>query len=270
MIPRRGRLAAVLVVGALGLEPLTDVAARAQVPTQLAGGAQGTSINLGGRGWSPAEAARSAPSRPLATDLFEISARAGFASDYIYRGTTLSDRKPAVGAAIEATFGQFYAGAAAASVKLPTQPAAEITVAGGVRPTLGNIDFNLGVTYFAYPGEAIPGATGINYWEAGVRAETALSQQIRVAAGFAYSPNVSNTGACNWDYRLVSAGTRTYWTPVRDLTIGLELIWTNHHVAMGDSVVYNQPVISSFKPNAAYVVRDQNIFSGMFSVRRFF
>jgi hypothetical protein len=82
--------------------------------------------------------------------------------------------------------------------------------------------------------------------------------------------NVANTGACNFDYRLVSAGTRTYWTPVRDLTIGLELIWTNHHVAMGDGVVYNQPLISGFKPNAAYVVRDQDIFSGMFSVRRFF
>ena len=82
--------------------------------------------------------------------------------------------------------------------------------------------------------------------------------------------NVSNTSACNWDYRLVSAGTRTYWTPVRDLTIGLELVWTNHHVSHGDGVVYNQPVISTFKPNAAYVVRDQNVFSGMFSVRRFF
>ena len=34
--------------------------------------------------------------------------------------------------------------------------------------------------------------------------------------------------------------------------------------------VYNQPVISTFKPNAAYVVRDQNVFSGMFAVRRFF
>ena len=82
--------------------------------------------------------------------------------------------------------------------------------------------------------------------------------------------NVSNTGACNFDYRIVAAGTRTYWTPVRDLTIGLEFQWSNHHVAHGDNVVYNQPVISGFKPNAAYEVRDQNVFSGLFSVRRFF
>jgi hypothetical protein len=82
--------------------------------------------------------------------------------------------------------------------------------------------------------------------------------------------NVSNTDACNWDYRIVGAGSRTYWTPVRDLTIGLEVLWTNHQVSHGDNVVYNQPAISGFKPNAAYEVRDQNVFSGMFSVRRFF
>ena len=38
--------------------------------------------------------------------------------------------------------------------------------------------------------------------------------------------NVSNTDACNFDYRVVGAGTRTYWTPVRDLTIGVEFQWS--------------------------------------------
>ncbi len=71
----------------------------------------------------------------------------------MYRGTTLSDHKPAVGAAIEATFAQFYAGVSVASVKLPTQPAAEITVNGGVRQKIGDIDFDLRATYFLYPGE---------------------------------------------------------------------------------------------------------------------
>ena len=82
--------------------------------------------------------------------------------------------------------------------------------------------------------------------------------------------NVSNTSACNFDYRIAGAGSRTYWSPVKDLTIGVEVQWANHHVGHGDGVVYNQPVISGFKPNAAYEVRDQNVFSGIFSVRRFF
>jgi hypothetical protein len=82
--------------------------------------------------------------------------------------------------------------------------------------------------------------------------------------------NVSNTDACNMDYRIVGAGTRTYWTPVRDLTIGVEFMWTNHQSKVADGTIYNQPVISGFKPNAAYEFKDQNVFSGMFSVRRFF
>jgi hypothetical protein len=82
--------------------------------------------------------------------------------------------------------------------------------------------------------------------------------------------NISATSACNFDYRIAGAGTRTYWTPVRDLTIGVEFQWANHSVGHDDGVVYNQPVISGFKPNAAYDIRDQNVFSGLFSVRRFF
>jgi hypothetical protein len=82
--------------------------------------------------------------------------------------------------------------------------------------------------------------------------------------------NVSNTDACNFDYRIVGAGTRTYWTPVRDLTIGAEFQWSNHHVSHAGGTIYNQPVISGFKPNAAYEIRDQNVFSGIFSVRRAF
>jgi hypothetical protein len=82
--------------------------------------------------------------------------------------------------------------------------------------------------------------------------------------------NVSNTDACNFDLRIAGAGTRTYWTPVRDLTIGFEFQWVNIHAKHGDNVVYNQPVISGFKPNAAYEFKDQNQFSGIFSVRRFF
>ena len=82
--------------------------------------------------------------------------------------------------------------------------------------------------------------------------------------------NISGTSACNWDYRLVAAGTRTYWTPVRDFQMGFELIWSNHHVKHADGVVYVQPVISDFKPNGQWEIRDQNVFSALFAVRRFF
>ena len=69
---------------------------------------------------------------------------------------------------------------------------------------------------------------------------------------------------------MVAAGTRTYWTPVRDFQMGFELIWSNHHASHADGVVYVQPVISNFKPNGQYEIRDQNVFSALFAVRRFF
>jgi hypothetical protein len=42
-----------------------------------------------------------------------------------------------------------------------------------VRPTIGNINLDFGVAYFAYPGEAMPGPTnGVDYWELSARADT--------------------------------------------------------------------------------------------------
>src|ERR1041385_9055649 len=127
----------------------------------------------------------------------EFSFRAGFASDYIYRGVTLSAHQPAAGAAAEIAVGMFYGGGSVATVKLPSQPAAEMSFSGGVRPKLGNVQFDLGATYYAYPNETPPvGVTkGIDYWEAVGRASTTLGDLLRVEGGFGYSPSVSNPGA---------------------------------------------------------------------------
>ena len=166
----------------------------AQVNAESVGG----SINLGARGAIAASAApRPAPTQDRPESPIEFNVRTGIASDYIYRGITLSAHEPAAGAAFEASRGIFYSGATIASVRLPSQPAAEISWSGGVRPKLGNVQFDLGATYYFYPNEAPPTgvAPGIDYWEAMVRADTTLGELLRVAGGFAYSPNVSNTGA---------------------------------------------------------------------------
>jgi hypothetical protein len=110
---------------------------------QASTGTYGGATSLGGHDWSSFEAVPVPSAREA--NQFELSFRGGFATDYMYRGTTLSDHKPAVGAAVEATFGQLYAAAAVASVKVPTQPSAEVTMSGGVRRTIGNIDFDLSV-----------------------------------------------------------------------------------------------------------------------------
>jgi uncharacterized protein (TIGR02001 family) len=152
-------------------------------------------ISLGGHGWSSFETAPATSDR--GANQIEFGFRGGFATDYIYRGTTLSDHKPAIGAAVEAAFAHFYAGIAVATVKLPTQPNAEVTISSGVRQTIGDIDFDLGASYFLYPGE-ISDSPGTDYWQVGIRADKRIAESLRVAGGFAYSPNVSNTGAWGW------------------------------------------------------------------------
>jgi uncharacterized protein (TIGR02001 family) len=175
----------------------TGGSARAEPPDYDAAG----SIVLGSRaGLAPGTPV--APSQGRPADSIELNARAGFTTDYIYRGVTLSDRKPALGAGLEATIGSFYAGTTVTSVNLPSQPAAEVTVSSGLRPKLGDIELDFGWTYFLYPGE-IPAVPGIDYWEVGTRADTKLADSLRVAAGYAYSPNFSNTGA--WS-QYVAAG----------------------------------------------------------------
>lgn len=230
----RGVLLAALA--GLWLAPITGALAQPVPPSP------GGAIGLGNRGWSASE-----PSREASTNEIEFSARAGAASDYIYRGTTLSDHGPAAGAAFEARYGALYGGSTVATVKLPTQPAAELTFAGGVRPKFAGIDFDLGVTYFAYPDERLPGETnGINYWEAVIRGDRRIGEQFRIAAGYAYSPNVSNTGA--WS-QYVAAGIG-YDVPAPSLPPNLAISFT---AAAGYSWFGNQAAILGGFPLPAYL-----------------
>jgi uncharacterized protein (TIGR02001 family) len=191
----QARVALSAVFVGLWLASMTGGSARSQTLEISPGGA----IGLGNRGWSAAETNHATSASEL-----EFSARAGVASDYIYRGTTLSDHGPAAGAAVEAMFGVLYVGTTVATVNFSTEPAVELTAAGGIRPRIANIDFDIGVTYFGYPQEMLPGEThGINYWEAAIRGDRRIGESLRIASGYAYSPNVSNTGA--WS-QYVAAG----------------------------------------------------------------
>jgi uncharacterized protein (TIGR02001 family) len=185
---RRGLIRIIVVCG-------TNLAALAQAQTvpPVAPVASNKAISLGDRGFAPSETTSQEASKGESEGL-KWSAKAGAASDYVYRGVTLSDHKPAIGAAVEATFSNFYAWMTAASVKLPTEPDLELAFGGGIRRSIGNFDLDLGASYFSYPG-AMTGAPSIDYWETAFRSETKLTEQLRWAGGFAYSPNVSNTGA---------------------------------------------------------------------------
>src|SRR5258705_6005451 len=135
------------------LAPAIGGSAYGQVGADNAAG----SINLGAHGAIGAEApVRTSPTQDRPDSPVEFNVRAGLASDYIYRGTSLSARQPAVGAALEAAFGMFYGGGTITSVRLPSQPGAEISTSGGLRPKGGGVQFDFCATSFLYPGEAAP------------------------------------------------------------------------------------------------------------------
>jgi hypothetical protein len=99
------------------------------------------------------------PPPPPVPPMFDIAFGASIASDYNFRGISQSDRGPSVGAYFEPRFKitpniELYAGIGALSVKLPTDPTAEVDLYAGFRPTLGPLSFDFGLLYYYYPKES--------------------------------------------------------------------------------------------------------------------
>jgi uncharacterized protein (TIGR02001 family) len=137
---------------------------------------------------------------PTAGKPFDITVGGEFNSNYIYRGVTLSALQPAVGASIEIDRGPFYFTFEPHSVKLPTNPSAELGFgAGFCKEVVKNVKIDIGVSYLYYPGETpTPPVTSTSYGEAHATISIEPTTILTLAATYAYSPNYSNTGA--WEH----------------------------------------------------------------------
>lgn len=132
----------------------------------------------------------------LPESAIQVTVGANAMTDYIYRGATLSARRPAIGSDIEFRFGDFYANSAITSVKLPTSPPAEITFGGGIRRQIGSLNLDLGATYFHYPNEVLAGVpTDTDYWEAQARGSYEFASEFKLNGELSWSPNISKSGA---------------------------------------------------------------------------
>ena len=100
---------------------------------------------------------------------FSWSVNVGGTSDYVFRGISQSDEKPAIQAGIDLTYGIFYVGAWGSTTDLGVGDNAEIDWYAGIKPVLGPLTFDFGVIYYTYPG-------------------TAIEQPVEVKAGVAWSP----------------------------------------------------------------------------------
>jgi hypothetical protein len=84
------------------------------------------------------------------------------------------------------------------------------------------------------------------------------------------NPNIA--GGCNPDWNMYQIGTRTVWTPVRNLDIGLDLLYTKFEGKYGDGATWTHGPGSATdsKTAQAYVMSDRDVFSGMIRVQRNF
>jgi uncharacterized protein (TIGR02001 family) len=150
-----------------------------------------------------------APAPAPAVSMFDFAAGGKIMSDYNFRGISQSDRKPSGTAYFEGrlnlneTF-QFYAAAQVWGVRLPTDPASEVDLFGGVRATFGSLAFDLGAMRYWYPGETEypnPAALGPNYVKSADFTEVygkvtyTINDMFTVGANVFYSPNWLNTGS---------------------------------------------------------------------------
>src|SRR6266566_5825725 len=138
---------------------------------------------------------------PPANKPFDVHLSTEIATDYIYRGVTLSAHQPAVGASIELDRGPFYFKFEPHSVKLPTNPSAELGFAGGwCREVVKNIKLDIGLAYLYYAGEVPVGpVVSTSYAEAHATVSYDHPNEFFTVTGtYAYSPNYSNTGA--WEH----------------------------------------------------------------------
>lgn len=99
-----------------------------------------------------------APPAPAYVNPWDVAIGGALATDYNFRGISQTDRGPAAFAYVEGRYNatkdiQWYAGIAGATVKLVTEPSAEIDFYGGVRLTFDKFALDLGLMYYYYPRE---------------------------------------------------------------------------------------------------------------------
>ena len=154
----------------------------------------------------------------VAPSPWDIAFGAALMSDYNFRGISQSDRGPSVTAYFEPRYNinsdlQLYAGIAGSSVKLATDPTAEIDLYGGIRPTFGPLAFDFGGIYYWYPRETqFCGVVGVcggspgfangnttlantDYWEVYGKVAWTLNPVLTLGANIYYSPDWLKSGA---------------------------------------------------------------------------
>ncbi len=115
----------------------------------------------------------------------------GGTSDYIWRGLSLNNEDPAAQGSVDASYGIFYAGAWASNVGVKGDGAyapMELDLYTGIRPTLGQFTFDLGLIAYLYPIADDPG----NFVELKAGVSTEIVKKLTGGLTLYYTPDQDN------------------------------------------------------------------------------
>lgn len=124
-------------------------------------------------------------------------------TDYVFRGFSQTDEKPAFQAGVDVGYGIFYLGAwgSGTDQDFVGGSSAEIDFYAGITPSWNIFDFDFGVIYYWYPGEkdAVSGGVDVSYWEGKVGVSTDdLIKNLTVGVTAYYSPEYTFETGETW------------------------------------------------------------------------
>jgi uncharacterized protein (TIGR02001 family) len=150
-----------------------------------------------------------------AEDSFTWSFNIGGFSDYMFRGFTQTDDKPAIQGGVDIGYGIWYAGVWLSNTDEQfNATSTEIDLYTGVKPVLGPVTFDFGVIYYGYPSQdaAISLGLDVDYWEFKAGASFSPITNLTLGTVYYYGPDYSfETGEShtiegNFSYTLPAVG----------------------------------------------------------------
>ena len=129
----------------------------------------------------------------LAEDKFAWSATLTGTSDYVFRGISQTDEDPTVQGSIGFTYGMFYAGAWGSGLDFNDDAELEVDYYAGIKPTwnhspLGDVTFDFGVIYYAYPGYSLGDIAEYVEYKAGYSIASSIIKGLTTGTTVFYSP----------------------------------------------------------------------------------
>jgi uncharacterized protein (TIGR02001 family) len=124
----------------------------------------------------------------------EWSATVGATSDYVFRGLSYNDERPAAQASIDMAYGILSAGVWGSNVTGDGYEPGEVDIYANLKPVWREVTFDLGVIWYTYPG-ARPGGLGYDSVELKAGMEYSPAAKVTLTPVFWYVPEQQNAPA---------------------------------------------------------------------------